>query len=201
MKKIPPFLGSRITRHRVIIDCFFEMCPIAYAAGIPLVVKREPQELAVRDSNYVIVRMMSDPSIGVAPTSWQYGGLFGPAPPVLVARTDRVPFTIQDWSILDDFEMLMRDDGPRSVRRKDFVDFVNFRYKRDIQDGCNIVLEVLFPRGLVVSATGLNNDLTLNGMVGSVTGEYSNGRVGVRFDGLERTFAIRPRNLTVVNNG
>jgi hypothetical protein len=34
--------------------------------------------------------MMSDPAIGLAPNDWQYGGALGPAPTVLVARSDGV---------------------------------------------------------------------------------------------------------------
>ena len=47
--------------------------------------------------------MMSEPSIGLAPENWQYGGLLSPAPPVLVVRGDLIPFDINDWKILDDF--------------------------------------------------------------------------------------------------
>jgi len=44
-----------------------------------------------------------------------------PAPTVLVARNDSIQFTINDWQVLDDFEMAMLDDGPRKVTRKDFI--------------------------------------------------------------------------------
>lgn len=52
---------------------------------------------------YAIVRMMSSPSEGLAPFSWQYGGMLPPAPPVLVARSDSMQFDVNDWQVLDDF--------------------------------------------------------------------------------------------------
>ena len=52
---------------------------------------------------YLIVRLMSQPSYGLAPMDWQYGGLQGPAPPVLIARSDSVEFTLRDYEIMDDF--------------------------------------------------------------------------------------------------
>ncbi len=33
---------------------------------------------------------MSQPSTGLAPMNWQYGGMIGPAPIVLVARNDGI---------------------------------------------------------------------------------------------------------------
>lgn len=40
---------------------------------------------------------MSDPKIGLAPMSWQYGGANSPAPPVIVLRKDGLPFTSGEW--------------------------------------------------------------------------------------------------------
>lgn len=73
-----------------------------------------------KSNNYIIVRMMSQPSVGLAPMDWQYGGSLE-APPVLMARSDSIQFNINDWKVLDDFEIEMLDDGPRDVDRKDFI--------------------------------------------------------------------------------
>ena len=67
-----------------------------------------------------------------------------PAPVVLVARSDSVQFNIEDWYILDDFEIAMLDDGPRNVTRKDFIQFVKARYS---EDKSNIVLGALYQKG------------------------------------------------------
>lgn len=98
--------------------------------------------------------MMSEPQDGVAPLDWQYGGQFEPAPSVLVARNDSIQFNIKDWEILDDFEMAMLDDGPRNVRKNDFINFVKTGYE---DKHCNIVLEVLFPKGRKCKINGMIN--------------------------------------------
>ena len=67
-----------------------------------------------------------------------------PAPVVLVARSDSVQFNIEDWYILDDFEIAMLDDGPRKVTRKDFIQIVKARYS---EDKSNIVLGALYQKG------------------------------------------------------
>lgn len=65
--------------------------------------KRLLTEKAKRSPRHIIVRMMSSPSEGLAPNDWQYGGMLGPAPPVLVVRNDSIEFEIGDWKVLDDF--------------------------------------------------------------------------------------------------
>lgn len=80
---------------------------------------------------------------------WKYGGMLEPAPPVLVARNDGIAFNVNDWAVLDDFEMKMLDNGPRSVTRKDFIKFVNKKYKLNTS---NIVLEALYPKENKVKA-------------------------------------------------
>lgn len=85
-------VGSNITPEKIVFDLSFEKCPIAHAAGIPLYVKRLPIP-GVKSGKYIIVRMMSEPAVGVAPMDWQYGGACSIAPPVLVVRSDKIPFT------------------------------------------------------------------------------------------------------------
>lgn len=46
-----------------------------------------------------IVRFMADTD-GLAPMEWQYGGDRGPAPPVVLARKDRLPLSSQDFHLI-----------------------------------------------------------------------------------------------------
>ncbi|CAK4695904.1 hypothetical protein LEN26_011011 [Aphanomyces euteiches] len=112
--------GSTVTPKQVVLDASFQPCPIAAAAGIPLVVKKL-QGKGIKSNVYIISRMMSEPLIGLARREWSYGGTHGVAPQVLAARRDNVAFEPSDWYALDDFEMEMLDDGPRRVTRDDFV--------------------------------------------------------------------------------
>ena len=66
--------GNELFVQEVEIDGSFEKCPIAHAAGIPLYVKRLFDQPRVKSNHYIIVRMMSDPAVGIAPINWQYGG-------------------------------------------------------------------------------------------------------------------------------
>ena len=43
---------------------------------------------------------MSNTSDGLAPVEWQYGGRLGPAPPVVLARKDQVPFSKHDFELI-----------------------------------------------------------------------------------------------------
>ena len=92
-----------------------------------------------------------------------------PAPPVLVVRKDSIPFGIEDWQVLDDFQMEMLDDGPRKVTRDDFTSFVKAQFK---DSGANIVLEALYPKGTKCRVHGLVKRPQLNGKMGTCTGFY-----------------------------
>lgn len=199
-----------------------EPVPIAHAAGIPLYVRREAGQ--PRKSNmYIIVRMMSEPTVGVAPMRWQYGGMLGPAPTCVLARSDGNPFGRLDWAALDDFEMEMLDDGPRSVTRADWVRFVKKKIKdskmtREMLDeeekdypederstppldysDAVVALEVLFPPGSQVIVNGLSSRAELNGCTATCVGQYKEGRVGVAVQGGGETMAVKRGNLTVVD--
>lgn len=145
--------ANQLTPELIQVDSTFERCPIAHAAGIPLYVKRLFNEPRKKGNHYIIVRMMSEPSEGIAPIDWQYGGMLEPAPSVLVARSDQVQFNKNDWAVLDDFEMEMLDDGPRKVSRKDFISFVKAGYEKNLSS--NIVLEALYPQGSRWKVDGL----------------------------------------------
>ncbi|EQC26168.1 hypothetical protein SDRG_15973 [Saprolegnia diclina VS20] len=185
--------GSTLSPCVVTMNTMFEKCPIAHAVGIPLYVRKCFGE-SKKASCYIISRMMSDPKIGVASIPWTYGGACGPAPPVLVGRSDGVAFTKDDWAALDDFEMTMLDDGPRSVTRADFVAFA--RSRTDSKAG--IILEALFPKGRAVVISGLQSSTELNGLRGVVTGNYTNGRIGVTIAGRTAAVAVAPTKLQSV---
>ena len=189
--------GDQIRSELIHMDSTFEKCPIAAAAGIPLFVKKldiPGKQLGV-GRRYIISRMMSEPSTGIAPLHWAYGGALEPAPPVLVARKDAIPFTEDDWWVLDEFEMMMLDDGPRRVTRRDFVNFAKGYYSAQ----ANLVLETKFPKGKLVRIVKLEKNISLNDRTGQVTGQYGNGRVRIKIDGLRDAVAVKPRNLTIIS--
>lgn len=107
---------------------------------------------------------------------------------VLVARSDAIPFALEDWKVLDEFEMKMLDDGPRQVTRKDFVVFAN-----QYSTYANLILQTLFPKG---KRAGIVN-IALNDKLGKITGQYGNGRVGTKVDGLDVAVGVKPGNLKI----
>jgi hypothetical protein len=189
-------VGDQLIPERIQMDSSFEKCPIAVAAGIPLFVKKVqvPKQHLVDCDNYIIVRMMSEPNTGMAPFSWTYGGLMGPAPPVLVARSDAIAFTKEDWKVLDEFEMKMLNDGPRAVTRKDFLKFA----KKKSGDA-NVILEALFPKNQRVRIVELKKNVALNDKMGQVIGDYGNGRVGIKMKGVDNIIAVKPTNLKKIS--
>jgi hypothetical protein len=154
-----------------------EDLPIAVAAGIPLRVRKKAAT-GQRFQNFRIVRMMSLPSTGLAPIRWQFGGRLPPAPPVLVFRTDGIPFTVADFDLLDDFEMAMLDDGPRPVTRADWEQWCSLLH--DVKN-CPLKIELKYPKGRKVRVTGLQRTPELNGTEGVVAGgsNYTTQRVGI----------------------
>ncbi|KDO17536.1 hypothetical protein SPRG_16794 [Saprolegnia parasitica CBS 223.65] len=166
--------GSTLSPCVVTMNTMFEKCPIAHAAGIPLYVRKCAGE-SKEASCYIISRMMSDPKIGLASIPW----------------TDGVAFTKDDWAALDDFEMMMLDDGPPSVTRADFEAFA--RSRTDSKAG--IILEALFPKGRAVVISGLQSSTELNGLRGVVMGNYTNGRIGVAVAGRSAPVAVAPTKL------
>ncbi|CAK0807853.1 unnamed protein product [Prorocentrum cordatum] len=71
--------------------------PVPFRLGQPILYKKLSgtggDDSQIKSSS--IVRFMADPDDGFAPLEWQYGGRQGPAPPVVLARRDRVPFSKQ----------------------------------------------------------------------------------------------------------
>lgn len=190
-------IGATIKDVEVVLDSSFIPCPTAQAVGIPLVVKREAS-LGTRCREHLVARFMTDPSIGLAPADWQYGGLMGPAPPVLAARTDGVAFSKKGWAALNDFISATFEEGPCKVTRAHLRRFLRERLNLpDMSES----LAVRFPRQLRVQPEGLRAAAELNGIVGIVTGRYENGRVGVSFPEPHGIKALKPENLLLEGGG
>ena len=188
---------DEVVPFKVQLDKHFEIVPIAAAAGIPLVVKKiaptGPFKVKSPEHPYRIVRIMSDPRLGLAAEPWQ--DWFSPLPPVLMCRTDGVPFSDDDFYALDIFEINMLDDGPRNVTRDDFIEFAEGYGQEGIEGSdATIILEAVFPQGTKVKIQGLKNRKELNGRFAEVNGKYINGRVGVQLDGAIEV-AVKMENL------
>ncbi len=187
-------MGGRVTDWDVTMGDGFVPCPVAEALGIPLVVRRERgtgEECFIQLAS----RFMSNPYsvLHLAPMDWQYGGALGPAPPVVAARRDGIPFTKAGWAELDEFICEMNrgwvGEGPRTSLRRPF----SFRDLPDLSRS----LSVRVPEGLFVMPSGLTAAVELNGTLGAVTGRYVNGRVGVRFPKPHGVEFVRPEFLVL----
>ena len=181
-------VGDRVTDCDVTLDGDCVPCPVAEALEIPLVVKRERgpgEECFIQLAS----RFMSNPYsvLHLAPMDWQYGGALGPAPPVVAARTDGIPFTKAGWAELDKFICNELGEGPFGSLRRPF----SFRDLPDLSR----FLGVRFPEGVFVMPLGFTCLVELNGILGAVTGRYENGRVGVSFPEPHGVKAVRPENL------
>jgi len=151
----------------------------------------------------IIVRFMADPDDGFAPDEWQYGGSrMGPAPPVVLARKDRLPFSQQDWYSLDEY---MADWREEIGDAEDNLTEVSTRwlspdaYKEYVRNNCEstptAMLPLRFPVGSTVVPSGLSLE-ELNGTEGEVV-QFSRDRVGVRFPERAVT-ALKPERLTLL---
>lgn len=190
-------VGTEAVDARVCPDMAFEPCPFAHKLGIPLVVKREPPT-NTKHEFYRVVRIMTDPEIGLAAWEWQYGGMCVPAPPVVMARADGKPFGVAELTALEDFlERLFDDDDfPVSLRAASPSDFWQFVSEQAVPCS-NAFLDLRFPKGLQVQAKDLQL-VELNGTIGTTTGEYTSGRVGVLFPEPFGPKAVRPQHLSAI---
>lgn len=186
------------------MDEQFRPVPVPNRLGVPLLYKKMPGT-GGDDSNIrsnVIVRFMADPDDGFAPIDWQYGGRNGPAPPVVVARKDNLPFSQQEWDVLDEYMSDWMDQcGEAEENRLEvsnqilspeaFKTYVD--EQREVRP--TAFLSLRFPLGSVVVAEGLSA-AELNGKEAEVV-QYSRDRVGVQFPGRAVT-ALKPERLTIV---
>lgn len=187
-------VGADITDAEVYPDNTFTPCPLASALGVPLVVKREAA-IGEQHEFYRISRFMTDPQDGIADLEWAYGGMCGPAPPIIVARTDGTPFCCCDFIALEDFlkSFFDDDDYPRRLNAATRLDFVQF-LKEICEPSSPAFLEIRFPKDSLVQAHDLQTH-QLNGEIGVVIGEYKAGRIGVLFRAPHNRKSVRSGHL------
>jgi len=193
--------GDTVQDHEVKLDTLFREVPVPVKLGLPLLYKKLPgtggDDSSIRSN--IIVRFMADPDDGFAPGDWQYGGRLGPAPPVVLARRDKLPFSRHDWDLLNDYmsdwlEELMEAEEERAGVSERMLTPVALRdYLRDHRDSHpSALLPLQFPLGSVVVPSGLSS-AELNGQEGEVA-QFSRDRVGVRFPD-RGVVALRPERL------
>lgn len=196
--------GNTVLDTEVNIDEQFRCVPVPSKLGVPIVYKKMPgtggDDSHIRSN--VIVRFMADVDDGFAPPEWQYGGRMGPAPPVVLARRDNVPFSKHDWDALDEYmeewitacgeaEENRLEVSERYLTPEAFQTWI--RGQRDAHPAAFLSLH--FPVGSIVLAEGLSS-ADLNGKEGEVV-RYSRDRVGVSFPERAVT-ALKPDRLKVV---
>lgn len=196
--------GSEATDVEVKLDDNFRAVPVPAKLGIPVLCKRQ-SGTGGDDSNIrsnAIVRFMADPDDGMAPDEWQYGGNRGPAPPVVLARKDGLPFSTHDWAVLNDYmSYWMEETGEAEDDRREvsdrILDLTAFqRYVREnLEEQPLGFLSLQFPCGSTVVPEGLSTQ-ELNGKEGEVV-RFNRDRVGVQFPDRAVT-ALRPQHLRLV---
>jgi len=197
--------GDSIVDADVTMDETFRAVPVPTACGVPLLYKKMSgtggDDSDIRSN--AIVRMMADPDDGFAPYEWQYGGRMGPAPPVVLARRDKLPFSAQDWHVLDSYMREWMEEGAdadedREAVSKRYLTPGAFRgyVRAHASEAPAAFLPLLFPPGSTVVAEGLSGAAELNGREGEVA-QYSRDRVGVRYPERD-VVALRPERLTLL---
>lgn len=200
--------GDKITEVDVKLDDLFRAVPLPALLGVPVAYKKMSgtggDDSHIR--NNAIVRFMAVPSDGMAPDEWQYGGQRGPAPPVVLARRDNVPFSRADWDAINDYASTwLEEAGDAEDDRGDVNDRMltpeAFRHyvRQNTRNESPAMLSLRFPAGSVVAPKGLSV-ADLNGRRG-VVAQFSRDRVGVRFEELpERgVTALRPERLELIS--
>jgi len=196
--------GDSVTDADVRLDDSFKAVPVPNKLGIPLVYKMMSgtggDDSDIRSNS--IVRFMADPDDGFAPDEWQYGGRRGPAPPVVLARKDKIPFSQQDWHSLDEYmaewreETAEAEDDRLAVSARWLTPDAHKAYVRNNAESApTAFLSMLFPVGSIVVPSGLSV-AELNGQEGTVV-QFSRDRVGVSFPDRAVT-ALRPEKLTLL---
>lgn len=196
--------GSTAKDVEVKLDDNFRAVPVPARLGIPVLCKRQ-SGTGGDDSNIksnAIVRFMGDPDDGMAPDEWQYGGNRGPAPPVVLARKDGLPFSTHDWTVLNEYmSYWMEETGEAEDDRREISDRIMDplafqRFVRESREEQPLgFLSLQFPCGCTVVPEGLSTE-ELNGKEGEVV-QFSRDRVGVRFPDRAVT-ALRPQQLRLL---
>ena len=198
--------GPKVEDVEVKVDETFRSVPVPEKLGVVILYKIQSgtggDDSEIRSN--AIVRFMADTSDGLAPEEWQYGGTRGPAPPVVLARKDQVPFSSHDFEMICDYMSHWMEQAGESEDH--FTEVTNRilepgafqQYVREnIEDYPLAFLSLQFPRDSVVEASGLSKE-ELNGLQGKVC-RYSRDRVGVQFPDRDVT-AIRPQKLRLIHD-
>jgi len=191
----------------------FTEVPVANKCGIPLWCVRQPgtggDDSKIKGS--CIVRFMADPDDGFAPMEWQYGGNMGPAPPVVLARKDKIPFSVADFRCMEAYICEWLDeaadaDENRAEVNEEFLTpsalqmFIRTRREESTfaLTFASAFLPLQFPLGSIVSPKGLSVT-ELNDIEGEVA-QFSRERVGVRFSQFpdRGAVALKPERLTFI---
>ncbi|CAJ1350573.1 unnamed protein product [Effrenium voratum] len=197
--------GPDVVNAEVKLDETFRPVPIPAKLGIPVLFKAQPgtggDDSHIRSS--AIVRFMADTD-GLAPMEWQYGGDRGPAPPVVLARKDRLPLSSQDFHLIckymsywmeeaEEAEEHMTEVSNRILEPNAFQAYVREHAEdRSAQEHPLAFLSLQFPLRSTVLADGLEAS-DLNGQQGEVV-DFTRDRVGVEFPDAKRC-ALRPCKL------
>jgi len=196
--------GDCVDNANVRLDDCFKAVPVPNKLEIPLVYKI--MSGTGGDDSHIksnaIVRFMANPDDGFAPDEWQYGGRRGPAPPVVMARKDGVPFSKQDYQCLDEYMAEWREaigeaeDDMLAVSERCLTqEALQAHVRANAEAAPTAMLCMQFPVGSIVVPSCLS--LTeLNGQEGVVV-QYSRDRVGVSFPDRAVT-ALRPERLTLL---
>ena len=207
---VPMVLGVRVHGDtvkdvEVTLDDSFRAVPVPALCGVPVLWKKM-SGTGGDDSNIrsnIIVRFMVDPDDGFAPDHWQYGGGMGPAPPVVLARKDRLPFSTQEWEVLTEYmstwtEELMEAEDDRQAVNDNFLTPSSFsaHVQQNRENAPTAFLSLAFPLRSTVVSSGLSIE-ALNGVEGEVV-KFSRDRVGVRFPDRDEPVALKPERLTLV---
>mmetsp|Transcript_32632 Transcript_32632/g.91654 ORF Transcript_32632/g.91654 Transcript_32632/m.91654 type:complete len:343 (-) Transcript_32632:141-1169(-) len=196
--------GDTVTNAEVALDSLFRAVPVPGTLGVPILYKKLPgtggDDSHIRSNT--IVRFMVDPDDGFAPPEWQYGGNMGPAPPVVLVRRDKLPFSKQDWDLMMDYMSEWLDEASEAEENRSEVHrryMSPAAFRRRVRAKSEIwptgFLSLQFPVGSTVVPSGLAA-AELNGKEGAVV-QYSRDRVGVRFQDRDVT-ALKPERLAVV---
>lgn len=196
--------GTDVKDVDVRLDSSFRAVPVATKLGVPLMWKKMSgtggDDSHIRSN--AIVRFMADPGDGFAPLEWQYGGRQGPAPPVVMARRDKVPFSKQDFDVIENYmtewmESDEREDDGHTAFSERFLTHEAFQkfVRSQAESWPTACLSAQFPIGCTVVPNGLSV-AELNGKEGEVV-QYSRDRVGVKYADRGVT-ALKPERLTLV---
>lgn len=176
--------------------------PIAQAVGLPVCALKLGK--SVKYSFYRAVQFMSTPDSRRPLRGWESCIVEGMRD-AHVFRRDGIPFTVQDFYVLSEFELCMCRSNTRSPGKSDWVKWCKEFIQRHDDNlasiqGSVLLREVKFVPGARVAARGLVATPRLNGVIGIVASEKSRKamRVGILFDSETNPRAVKVDNLILL---